>query len=86
MFKVYIKTGCPFCEAAEELLSELEISYELIDIYDYEEGKEELFAISGFRTFPQIFKNDLKKEDLIWGYSDLKEARDSGSLDSFIEA
>jgi len=69
-FKVYSKPNCVFCELAKGLLNKMNIQYE---IKDY----RELTELSGEYPlgvkFPQIYRIDNHKNDLIGGYTELYE-------------
>jgi len=77
---IYTRPGCPYCENAIKLFNELEIPFEERDIYDDEDAKAELFDISGFRTFPQIFVGLVASENCLGGYDDVKTLHDEWKL------
>lgn len=80
MVNVYIKEWCPFCAMAIDLLERLEIDYKTINIYNDEDEKAKLFVVSEMMTFPQVFVGDVKKENLIGGFSELKTLHDEWKL------
>lgn len=84
MIIMYIKPWCPFCEMAKNLLEENNISFEVRDIYSDEEKKSELFDESWMFTFPQIFVWNVKKDKLIWGFSELNNLEGEGLLQETI--
>lgn len=85
MITMYIKPGCPFCGMAKNLLEDKNISYEIVDIYDNEDRKRELFDESGMFTFPQIFVGDVKKDKLIWGFSELNSLNEHWNLELTVD-
>jgi len=77
---IYTRPGCPYCENAIKLFTDLEIPFEERDIYDDEDAKEALFEISGFRTFPQIFVWSVEKENCLGGFDDVNALHEAGEL------
>ena len=64
---VYTANPCPYCFAAKSLLRQRNIPFREVHIsYDGTEW-EDLLAITGMRTVPQIFHGDR----VIGGHSDL---------------
>ena len=57
--KMYCTSTCPFCTAAENLLSTKNITnFEKINIENSPELKDEMIKITGRHTVPQIFIDD----------------------------
>ncbi len=64
---VYTADPCPYCSAAKALLSQRGVAYREVEIsYDGTDW-EDLQAITGMRTVPQIFFG----ERVIGGHQDL---------------
>lgn len=80
MYKIYEKDGCPYCVAAKNLLTELELAFETINLWRDFDAILELSEMSGMRTFPQIFKWEAVRENLIGGYTELKTLNDEWRL------
>lgn len=82
MAKVVIYTTeiCPYCLRAKELLNARGVSYEEIRVDLDEARREEMMRLSGRRTVPQIFINDVS----IGGYDDLALLSKSGKLDALL--
>ena len=78
--KIYTTSSCPFCVAAKRFLSEKGLEFEEINLT----GKsDELMALkkkTGLMTVPQIFIN----ENLIGGYTDLRELESKNELDAIL--
>jgi len=77
---IYTRPGCPYCEKAIKLFTELNIPFSEVDIYDDEKSKAELFRISGFRTFPQIFVWSVRSENCLGGFDDVNALHEAGEL------
>ena len=81
MKKITIYTGpnCPYCTAANNLLTQREVPYTEIPLgRDEHEKRSELFKRSGMKTVPQIFSDDT----LIGGFSDLEKLDQVDKLES----
>lgn len=71
--------GCPYSMAAESLLKDLDMKFNLVKVY--QENKDE-YKTKKINTFPQVYYNDL----LLGGYTDLKELHDTlSSLENLDE-
>ena len=68
-YKVYSRDGCIFCDAAMELLKEMNIEFTEIKITGNQEAID-LFKMNGSKTVPQIFTD---RDVYIGGYQDLKK-------------
>lgn len=55
---LYVKTGCPYCEAAEDFLEESGIAHEVIDVRAHPEKLEELEEVSGQSRTPTLVLED----------------------------
>jgi glutaredoxin 3 len=74
---VYSMDNCPYCVQAKALLAMRGVPFEeKVIVWEDEPHRNEIFARSGMKTFPQIFHGDV----LIGGYSDLKELDDTKGL------
>jgi len=80
MIKIITKDYCPYCELAKELISSIWLDYEEINVNNDPQRMQEIMEISWMMTVPQIFKSEIKKEDLLWWYSDIKELYDKWEL------
>ncbi|NQV37547.1 MAG: glutaredoxin [Candidatus Marinimicrobia bacterium] len=76
MIKIYTTSWCPYCVAAKRLLTERGKKYEEINIEAQEMSREDLFAITGGRSVPQIVIND----EMIGGYDNLVELDSAGKI------
>lgn len=52
--KLYVKTGCPWCEEAEEYLQEKKIAYDRIEVRTNPAAMEEMIALSGQTKTPTM--------------------------------
>jgi glutaredoxin len=74
IFKMYIKTGCPFCEKAKEIiLKDLKCGLHLVDVTDQPDLREMITNNTGQKTVPAIYVGD----EFIGGCDDLIEALDT---------
>ncbi len=77
IFKMYVKTGCPFCEKAREIiLKDLKCSLHLVDVTDQPDLREMIINNTGQSTVPVIYIG----EEFIGGCDDLIEAADTPEL------
>ena len=77
VFKMYVKTGCPFCEKAREIiLKDLKCSLHLVDVTDQSDLREMIINNTGQSTVPVIYIG----EEFIGGCDDLIEAADTPEL------
>ncbi len=84
MKKILMYSGpmCNFCEAAKKLLNRNNLKYEVIDISEGVEIRDEMIKKSnGKRTIPQIFFDDYH----VGGYVELRELEKNGTLKNLIE-
>lgn len=79
--KIYTKDPCPYCVNAIQLFEELGLAYEEIDLTDRQDEIDRIKKETGWRTVPIILIND----QLIGGYTDFKELRDSGKLTDLLK-
>jgi ribonucleoside-diphosphate reductase subunit M1 len=70
VFRVFSKPNCVYCELAKGLLNKMNIQYEV-------KSYKELTGLSGLHPhgvkFPQIYRIDNYKNDIIGGYTELYE-------------
>ena len=72
MIFLYTTEGCPFSEAALDLVKKLKVPYKNIKVKSLDQ-KEKLQDYSGMRTFPQIyFRNKKGQMILLGGYNDFQ--------------
>ena len=78
---VYSSNICPYCIAAKNLLSNLNLTFEEILVDNNKINKAEMLSKSqGKKTVPQIFFSQLH----IGGYDDLNRIYKSGQLMSLL--
>ena len=74
--KLYYLSYCPFCHRLKEFLEEKKIKFELIDVTDNLDLKEEIKSKTGHRTFPQLIIDEKFVGDcsfVIDNFEELKE-------------
>lgn len=76
MIKIYSTSWCPYCLAAKHLLEDRGKSFEEIDIEEKGMSREDLFAITGGRSVPQIVIDGKP----IGGYDNLVDLDAAGKL------
>jgi glutaredoxin 3 len=77
IFKMYVKTGCPFCEKAREIiLKDLKCSLHLVDVTDQPDLREMIINNTGQKTVPAIYIGD----EFIGGCDDLVKIASSSGL------
>lgn len=80
MIHIITKSTCPFCIWAKEFLNSLGKKYQEIEISWDPEAYKKYQEISGMWTVPQIFDGEIKKENLIGGYSELLTKHRAGEI------
>lgn len=85
MITVYSKDTCSYCDKAKILLKNLQLEFIEIDLSWKQDEIIKLANMSWLRTLPQIFIWEVKKENLIWWFSDLEKLKNSGELDEVIK-
>jgi glutaredoxin 3 len=78
---VYTRAFCPYCTRALALLRKKGAPVREIDATFDSAKKEEMIALSGRRTFPQIFIG----ETHVGGCDDLHELDHRGGLDPLLQ-
>lgn len=81
---IVTKSYCPYCHSALQLLDSLWVEYNNIDITSDEQKFDEIKGITGSNTVPQIFAGDIKKENFLWGYSDISALNEQGKLKNML--
>ena len=84
MKKILMYSGpmCNFCEAAKRLLNRNNLKFEVIDISEGTDIRNEMIKKSnGKRTIPQIFFDDYH----VGGYVELRELEKNGTLKGLLE-
>ena len=77
---IYSKDPCPYCVRAKVFFDNREIVYTEIDLTGKQSEIDALKARTGFPTVPQIFIND----QLVGGYTDLKQLDEEGKLEALL--
>jgi glutaredoxin 3 len=61
--KLYIKSGCPWCDMAEEWLQSHGYRYEAVDVLRDRQAFEAMIQLSGQRRAPTLLAGDLVLPD-----------------------
>lgn len=77
---VYSTRICPYCRMAEKLLDKKGATYDKIMVDEMPERRQEMERLSGRKTVPQIFINDMP----VGGFTDLAELERTGKLDALL--
>ncbi|MBW7954950.1 glutaredoxin [Candidatus Gracilibacteria bacterium] len=85
MITIYSKDTCSYCHKAKILLENLKLEFIEVDLSGKQDEIIKLANMSGLRTLPQIFVGEVKKENLIGGYTDLEKLKNSGKLDEVLK-
>ncbi len=80
--QMYVKSWCPYCDRARELLKSKGIAIEEIDVESQPAQRDEMVRRSGRRTVPQIFIGSRH----IGGCDDLHELDATGELDPLLRS
>jgi len=75
---MYATRFCPYCMRARRLLKNKGVEFEEIRVGTGNELWQEMEALSGRNTVPQIFIND----ESVGGYDDIAALNQKGELDS----
>lgn len=78
---IYTKEYCPYCQAAKQLLSDKEISFEEVDVTHEEGVLEKLIEKTRHQTVPQVFIG----ERFVGGFQELKALDQSGELNRLLD-
>ena len=68
---LYVKSGCPFCEMASELLKEKGKNFSTLNLKTRPKVLQEMKDIYEWSTVPMIFAKNGKQIEFIGGFSDL---------------
>ncbi len=77
---IYCGRFCGYCTAAERLFQSKKATYELIKVDEDPAKFDHMMEITGRRTIPQIFIDDLH----VGGFDDLTALNQSGKLDKLL--
>lgn len=78
---MYSTAWCPYCVRARRLLDQRGVSYKDIQVERQPELRQQMQALSGRHTVPQIWIGDTH----VGGYTDLLELDLDGQLDSLLQ-
>jgi len=78
--RIYTTPWCGYCTAAIALLNDKGISFEQIDVSSNKALREEMTALSGGRTVPQIFIDG----QAVGGYDDIAALEQAGKLNQLL--
>ena len=76
MIQIYSSNWCSYCNAAKNLLNELNLDFEEINIEEKNISRDKLKELSGECTVPQICING----KFIGGYTELQSLYQKGEL------
>lgn len=79
---VYTTEPCGFCRQAKALLDARGVPYEEVNLAKDPAGREDLVALTGQMTFPQVVVGRRS----IGGFRELLEADRAGQLDGLLAA
>ncbi|MCB0370010.1 MAG: glutathione S-transferase N-terminal domain-containing protein [Bdellovibrionales bacterium] len=77
---IYTKDPCPFCVRAINFLNARGLEFTEIDLTDKADEIQKIKDQTGWRTVPIILIND----QVIGGYTDLKNLDDEGKLEQLL--
>ncbi|NRA59474.1 MAG: glutaredoxin 3 [Psychrobium sp.] len=77
---LYIRSWCSFCQQATNLLDNKSVSYQIIDIEEQPEKRDEMIELTGRTSVPQVFIN----QQAIGGCDDLFALESNGELDKLL--
>lgn len=77
---IYSTLTCPYCHRARYLLDNKKVHYQEIRVDEKPEQREQMIALSGRRTVPQIFINGQS----IGGCDELYALEKTGQLDQLL--
>lgn len=79
---VYSTEPCSFCARVKGLLQARGLDFTAVNLSKDPQGRVELVNRTGMMTFPQV----LIDGELLGGFSEVREAIDSGRLDELLAA
>lgn len=77
---VYYSPFCPYCNWAKQLLQSKDVEFNMINVNDGADIRQEMEQRSGRTSVPQIFIGDTH----VGGYDDMAALDDKGELDALI--
>ncbi len=77
---VYYSPFCPYCGWAKQLLESKNVEFNMINVNDGADIRQEMESRSGRTSVPQIFIGDTH----VGGYDDMAAMDDRGELDPLI--
>lgn len=77
---IYTTTYCPYCNAAKALFKAKNVTFEEISVEGDSEKRAWLAEVSGQKTVPQIFIDNLP----YGGFSDVQALDQKGELDKIL--
>ena len=80
MITIYSSNWCSYCNAAKNLLKDLNLHFEEINIEEKNISREQLLDMAGGYTVPQICIN----KKFIGGFSELQELHQNNKLMSLV--
>tara|TARA_X000001036_G_C20175611_1_gene601296 strand:+ start:211 stop:459 length:249 start_codon:yes stop_codon:yes gene_type:complete len=80
MIKIYTSNWCGYCNAAKNLLNDLNLSFEEINIEENNMTRDDLLQLSGGYTVPQICING----KFIGGFQELQSLHQNNQLMALI--
>tara|TARA_B100001741_G_scaffold103914_1_gene85577 strand:- start:181 stop:429 length:249 start_codon:yes stop_codon:yes gene_type:complete len=80
MIKIYTSNWCGYCNAAKNLLNDLNLSFEEINIEKNNMTRDDLLQLSGGYTVPQICING----KFIGGFQELQSLHQNNQLMALI--
>lgn len=79
--ELYIKTTCPYCQRALQLLDDKGVRYSTVNLLQFPERRDEMIErANGRTTVPQIFIG----ETHVGGFDDLNALEKAGKLDALL--
>ncbi len=84
MINIITSSFCPYCSMAKKLISDLGFEYEEKILEFGSNELDEIINLTWMMTVPQIFAWEIKKENLLWGYSDILALNREGKLEGFL--
>jgi len=78
--QVYTTPSCPYCVQAKRLLTQKGVAFDEIDVADDPDKRAWLVQVTGQRTVPQIFIDDVS----YGGFSDIAALDRAGKLDPLL--
>ena len=77
---MYSSAFCGYCAAAKRLLRKKGVSFDEIDVLFHRKRRQEMIALCGRQTVPQIFIGG----NHIGGFDDLQALETRGELDAIV--